>query len=36
LLDGPVTEARYAAGELFAVLPDGSITATPSISVVVA
>jgi len=29
LLDGPVTEARYAAGELFAVLPDGSITATP-------
>ena len=24
-----MTEARYAAGELFAVLPDGSITATP-------
>jgi serine/threonine-protein kinase len=29
LLDGPVMELRVAAGELFAVLPDGSITAAP-------
>ena len=29
LLDGPVMEVRYAFGELVAVLPDGSVTATP-------
>jgi dipeptidyl aminopeptidase/acylaminoacyl peptidase len=29
LMDGPVMEVRYAFGELLAVLPDGSITATP-------
>jgi serine/threonine-protein kinase len=29
LLEGPVMELRVAAGELFAVLPDGSITAAP-------
>jgi serine/threonine-protein kinase len=29
LLDVPVTDARYAFGELVAVLPDGSMTATP-------
>jgi serine/threonine-protein kinase len=29
LMDGPVMEVRYAFGELLAVRPDGSITATP-------
>ena len=29
LSDGPVMEVRYAFGELVAVLPDGSVTATP-------
>ena len=29
LVDGPVIELRYAAGELLSVLPDGSLTATP-------
>jgi len=29
LLDGPFIEIRYAFGELVAVLPDGTVTATP-------
>jgi hypothetical protein len=29
LLDEPVMEVRYAFGELVAVMPDGSVTATP-------
>jgi Tol biopolymer transport system component len=29
LMDGPVIEVRYAAGEMLAVLPDGSLTAAP-------
>ncbi len=29
LIDGPVTEVRFAFGELISVLPDGSLIATP-------
>jgi eukaryotic-like serine/threonine-protein kinase len=29
LLEGPIVELKYSAGQLLAVLPDGSLTATP-------